>query len=162
MTPPAAAEPAAPAALDPGSFRDPSGFVFWRDGRPYRQIQQSFAAEWDSFAGSLLERRLIERERLLPYDPAPLDIAPVPGAHAVIAPERIEFISYPHEWTFGELRDGALLTLDAQLDALADGWSLRDASAFNVQFRDCRPILIDSLSFEPNEDGTPWVAYRKF
>ena len=48
MTPPRAADPAAPEAAaaatrDPGSFRDPSGFVFWRDGRPYRQIQARFA-----------------------------------------------------------------------------------------------------------------------
>jgi len=162
MTPPTAADPAASAARDPGSFRDPSGFVFWRDGRPYRQIQGRFASEWDAFAGSALEQRLIERGRLLPYETAPLELAEAPGAHAVIAPEPIDFVSYPYEWTFGELKDAALLTLDAQLDALADGWTLRDASAFNVQFRDGRPVLIDSLSFEPHEDGTPWVAYRQF
>lgn len=162
MTPPAAADPAASAARDPGSFRDPSGFVFWLDGRPYRQIQQRFATEWDGFAGSPLEARLIERGRLLPYESVSLDLAQAPGAHAVIAPEPIDFISYPYEWTFGELRDAALLTLDAQLDALGEGWSLRDASAFNVQFRGGRPVLIDSLSFEPHEEGTPWVAYRQF
>jgi hypothetical protein len=163
MTPPRAADPAAAAAArDPGSFRDPSGFVFWRDGRPYRQIQQRFASEWDAFAGSPLERRLMERGRLVPYDTVSVDLAEAPGAHAVIAPEPIEFVSYPYEWTFGELKDAALLTLDAQLDALADGWTLRDASAFNVQFRAGRPVLIDSLSFEPHEDGTPWVAYRQF
>jgi ribosomal protein L11 methylase PrmA len=164
MTPPRAADPAAPAPAtrDPGSFRDPSGFVFWRDGRPYRQIQEGFASDWDAFAGSALERRLIDSGRLLPYESVSLDLAELPGAHAVIAPEPIEFVSYPYEWTFGELKDAALLTLDAQLDALADGWTLRDASAFNVQFRAGRPILIDSLSFEAHEDGTPWVAYRQF
>ena len=136
--------------------------MFWRAGRPYRQIQSRFATEWDAFAGSPLERRLIERGRLLPYEPAPLELAQGAGAHAVIAPERIDFVSYPYEWAFGELKDAALLTLDAELDALADGWTLRDASAFNVQFRDGRPVLIDSLSFEPHEEGVPWVAYRQF
>jgi ribosomal protein L11 methylase PrmA len=168
MTPPAAADPApaadpaASAARDPGSFRDPSGFVYWHNGRPYRQIQERFAAEWKAFAGSRLERNLIENGRLLPYTDESLDLADAPGAYAVIAPEPLEFISYPYEWTFGELKDAALLTLDTQLDALADGWTLRDASAFNVQFRAGRPILIDSLSFEPHEDGVPWVAYRQF
>jgi hypothetical protein len=163
MTPPRAADPAATAAArDPGSFRDPSGFVFWRNGRPYRQIQQRFASEWDAFSGSSLEQRLIERGRLLPYETVSPELADAPGAHAVIAPEPIEFVSYPYEWTFGELKDAALLTLDAQLDALADGWTLRDASAFNVQFRAGKPVLIDSLSFEPHEDGVPWVAYRQF
>jgi ribosomal protein L11 methylase PrmA len=163
MTPPRAADPVAESgARDPGSFRDPSGFVFWRDGRPYRQIQQRFASEWDAFVGSPLERRLIERGRLLPYETVSLELAEGPGAHAVISPEPLEFVSYPFEWTFGELKDAALLTLDAQLDALADGWTLRDASAFNVQFRAVKPVLIDSLSFEPHEDGAPWVAYRQF
>ena len=81
MTPPRAADPAAEAAArDPGSFRDPSGFVFWRDGRPYRQIQQRFASEWDAFAGSPLERRLIERGGLLSYEPAPVEFALAPAA----------------------------------------------------------------------------------
>lgn len=42
------------------------------------------------------------------------------------------------------------------------GMSLRDASAYNVQFRRGRPILVDSLSFEPATPGAPWVAYRQF
>jgi hypothetical protein len=147
---------------DSASFRDPSGFIFWQDGQPYRQIQASFAAEWDAFEASELKTRLIANGRLIPHETVPIERAVAPGAHAVIRPERIEFISHPFEWTFGELRDAALLTLDAQLDALAAGWQLKDGSAYNVQFRDARPILVDSLSFEPHEDGAPWVAYRQF
>ena len=147
---------------DAGSFRDPSGFIFWQDGQPYRQIQRRFAAEWDAFEASPLKKRLIDGDRLIPYEPVSIERAQGPDAHAIIRPERIEFISYPYEWTFGELRDAALLTLDAQLEAMAEGWQLKDASAYNVQFRDARPILIDSLSFEPLEEGAPWVAYRQF
>jgi hypothetical protein len=172
MTAPGVADPAnphpapAPGAgaveRDAGSFRDPSGFIFWQDGQPYRQIQKRFAAEWDAFEASPLKRRLIDGALLIPYESVPLERANGPDAHALIRPERIEFISYPYEWTFGELRDAALLTLDAQLAAMADGWQLKDASAYNVQFRDAKPILIDSLSFEPLEEGAPWVAYRQF
>ena len=39
--------------------------------------------------------------------------------------------------------------------------SLKDASAYNVQFLRGRPVLIDTLSFEPLRPG-PWVAYRQF
>jgi hypothetical protein len=151
-----------PVQRDGASFRDPSGFVFWRDGQPYRQIQEVFAAEWDAFEASPLSRRLVDERLLIAYESVGVDQAAAPGAHAVIRPEPIEFVSYPYEWTFGELREAALLTLDVQLEAMAAGWSLRDASAYNVQFRDARPILIDSLSFEPLEDGAPWVAYRQF
>ena len=147
---------------DGASFRDPSGFVFWRDGQPYRQIQQAFATEWDAFEASALKPRLIEQRRLIGHEPAGLDLATAPGAHAVIRPERIEFISYPYEWTFGELREAALLTLDIQLEAMAAGWTLKDASAYNIQFHEARPIHIDSASFEPLDDGAPWIAYRQF
>jgi hypothetical protein len=40
--------------------------------------------------------------------------------------------------------------------------SLKDASAFNVQFLGGRPIFIDSLSFEAYREGEPWVAYGQF
>ncbi|HEY7736412.1 MAG TPA: hypothetical protein VH813_06425 [Candidatus Limnocylindrales bacterium] len=147
---------------DGASFRDPSGFVFWRDGRPYRQVQHAFAAEWDAFSASDLKRRLVDRRLLIPDEPADIGLAAAPGAHAVVRPERIDFVSYPFEWTFGELREAALVTLDLQLEAMADGWSLKDASAYNIQFQGARPILVDSLSFERLEDGAPWFAYRQF
>ena len=121
-----------------------------------------FAVEWDAFEASPLKQRLIDRRWLIRHEPVDLGLATTPGVHAVIRPERIECLSYPYEWTFGELRESALLTLDIQLEAMAAGWSLKDASAYNIQFRDARPIHIDSLSFEPLEDGAPWIAYRQF
>ncbi len=136
--------------------------MFWRDGQPYRQIDGTFATEWDAFEASALKHRLFEQRRLIRHEPVDLDLAPMPGAHAVIRPEPIEFLSYPYEWTFGELREAALLTLDIQLDAMAAGWTLKDASAYNIQFHDARPIHIDSASFERLEDGSPWIAYRQF
>ena len=60
------------------------------------------------------------------------------------------------------LKDAALATLDAQVAAAERGFALRDATAYNVQFRRGRPILIDTLSFERPEPGTPWIAYRQF
>jgi hypothetical protein len=136
--------------------------VFWRDGQPYRQIQDAFATDWDAFEASPLKPRLFEQRRLIRHERADVDLAPMPGAHAVIQPEPIEFLSYPYEWTFGELREAALLTLDIELEAMTAGWTLKDASAYNIQFRDARPIHIDSTSFEPLEEGSPWIAYRQF
>ncbi len=71
-------------------------------------------------------------------------------------------VSYPYEWSFGMLKDAALLTLDVHADAAADGFTLRDASSFNVLFSRGRPILIDTLSIAPAEPGAPWPAYRQF
>ena len=45
---------------------------------------------------------------------------------------------------------------------MAAGWTLKDASAYNIQFHEARPIHIDSASFERLEEGSPWIAYRQF
>jgi hypothetical protein len=75
--------------------------------------------------------------------------------------ERIPRITYPYEWSFGMLRDAALLTLDLMQAALADGVILKDASPFNVQFVGTRPVFIDVASFVPHQGG-PWEGYRQF
>src|SRR5262249_54457679 len=66
------------------------------------------------------------------------------------------------EWSFSQLQDAALLTLDVQRSALAFGMSLKDCSAYNIQFRAGQPVFIDTLSFETYREGEPWVAYRQF
>ncbi|HJR42510.1 MAG TPA: hypothetical protein VJ812_10455 [Gemmatimonadaceae bacterium] len=144
------------------SFRDPSGFVFIRDGVLYRQVNRVFAPAFDAFTSSGLCDELRDAGLLVPHDTVAMELAATDDAHAVLRPERVPFISYPYEWSFGQLRDAALLTLDLQRRALKRGFTLRDASAYNVQFRGAEPVFIDTLSFAPHEDGTPWVAYRQF
>ncbi|HTQ09256.1 MAG TPA: hypothetical protein VMI31_04225 [Fimbriimonadaceae bacterium] len=46
--------------------------------------------------------------------------------------------------------------------AIGKGMSLKDATAYNVQFVDGRPIMIDTSSFEEYREGMVWVAYRQF
>ena len=148
---------------DPGSFRDPSGFVYRRDDVLLRQVNRAYLEEWQALEASGLLASLIRSKRLIPHEDVALDLAASPGdAVAVIRPEPLEFVSYPYEWTFSQLKDAALLTLDVQDAAMAAGFTLKDASAFNVQFHGGRPLLIDSLSFERATPGAPWVAYRQF
>ncbi|MBC8217987.1 MAG: SAM-dependent methyltransferase, partial [Planctomycetes bacterium] len=83
-------------------------------------------------------------------------------AYKIVKPEPMSFISYPYEWCFSQLKEAALITLEIQKKSLKFGMSLKDASAYNVQFRNGRPLLIDTLSFEKYHEGQPWVAYRQF
>jgi len=147
---------------DPGSFRDPSGFVYRRGGHVYRQIEPSFAERWAAVEATGLLARLADAGKVLPYDEAPLELAATASAARVIRPAPVPFISYPYEWSFGQLRDAALLTLEIQQAALEVGLTLRDASAYNIQFLGSRPVHIDHLSLEPAEAGRPWIAYRQF
>ena len=55
-----------------------------------------------------------------------------------------------------------MATLAIQKAAMAHDMSLKDASAYNIQFHHGRPTLIDTLSFERYPEGKPWVAYRQF
>lgn len=143
------------------SFRDPSGFLFTRDVVLYRQVNQSYAAEYDLLINSGLYKRLSESGRLVPHEE--VDIEPAaPGAYKILRPERVKFISYPYEWSFGQLKDAALATLSIQKRAVKLGMSLKDASAYNIQFLDGKAALVDTLSFEKYAEGEPWVAYRQF
>ena len=145
----------------PGSFRDPSGFLFRRDGRLYRQVNESYRSDYDRLMESGLYRDLTEEGLLVPHDETS-EPQMSGGGSIVIQPETIPFISYAYEWSFSQLQDAALATLSIEKKALEHGMSLKDASAYNIQFRGCRPVLIDTLSFEQYREGEPWVAYRQF
>ena len=146
----------------PGSFRDPAGFVFQRDGTFFRQVNRSYQATFATLMDSGLYATLVEQGLLIPHESANLGLAPEPGAMAVIKPEQLGFVSYPFEWSFSQLKASALATLRVQRLALSHGLSLKDASAYNMQLHEGRPTLIDTLSFEPYESGLPWVGYRQF
>lgn len=145
-----------------GSFRDPSGFVFTRGGVIHRQVNTIHREEYDRLQSSGLYDALVGRGLLIPHTEVDLAAAAASGAYKVLRPEPVEFIAYPYEWCFSQLKDAALATLEIQDLALQHGMSLRDASAFNIQFHRGRPIFIDTLSFEAVPQGRPWVAYRQF
>lgn len=99
---------------------------------------------------------------LIPHQEVDQPAAEPEAAYKIIQPERVPFISYPYEWSFGQLKAAALVTLSIQKRALKVGMSLKDASAYNIQFVRGKAMLIDTLSFESYEEGQPWVAYRQF
>lgn len=145
-----------------GSFRDPAGFLFSHEGTIYRQVNHWGQADYDRLMTSGLYTALTDAGLLLPHEEVGLP-APRPElAYRILRPLQIPFISYPYEWCFSQLQDAALTTLRIQKRALDFGMSLKDSSAYNIQFYAGRPVLIDTLSFEPYQEGRPWVAYRQF
>ncbi len=144
------------------SFRDPSGFLFTRDGVLLRQVQERYRPHFERLMASGLYAALVAEGLLIPHEERPVAEAAAPGAAFILQPERLPFISMPYEWCFGQRKAAALTTLRIQELALAHGMTLKDATAFNIQFRGVRSVLIDTLSFETYEDGKPWVAYRQF
>ncbi len=144
------------------SFRDPGGFVFRHEGRLLRQVNRCAADDFRLLQGSGLYDELVAKGLLVAHREVSLDLARNADAIAVIEPDPIPFISYPYEWCFTQLKDAALATLRIQSLALGKGLVLKDASAYNIQFRQGQPVLIDTLSFTAYHDGEPWAAYRQF
>jgi hypothetical protein len=145
-----------------GSFRDPSGFLFRRDGVLYRQINCTYQEHYDRLMQSGLYTKLIEKGLLVPHVEQSVSSPQPETCYKIIRPEPIPFISYPYEWSFSQLRDAALLTLQLHALALEHEMVLKDASAYNVQFHKGKPVFIDTLSFANYHEGAPWAAYRQF
>jgi hypothetical protein len=147
------------------SFRDPSGFMFLHDNVLYRQINNSYSRHYDQLMSSGLYDALINDNRLIAHQEVdPQFLSGVDGSdrYAIIKPEVVPYISYPYEWCFSQLKDAALLTLSIQKTALEHDMTLKDASAYNIQFVGSKPVFIDTLSFERYREGDPWIAYRQF
>ena len=147
---------------NPGSFRDPSGYIFEYQGNIYRFVSKAYKPHYDQLHLSGLYDALIRINAIIATEEVTLDIIDDPELYKIIRPEHIPFISYPYEWSFGQLKEAALLTLKIQKMALQEGMVLKDASAYNIQFLHGRPVFIDTLSFEKYEEGQPWPAYKQF
>ncbi len=146
----------------PASFRDPSGFIFLRNKNILRAVRESYKDHYDYFISSGLYNRLTTDNLLIKHEEIDhIELDP-PDIYKVLQPNQIKFISYPYEWSFSQLKDAALTTLRIQRISLENNMILKDASAYNIQFQDGRPVFIDTLSFEKYIVGKPWVAYRQF
>jgi ribosomal protein L11 methylase PrmA len=139
------------------SFRDPDGFIFRKEGKLFRRVSEVGLPDYNTVKASGLYEALWEKEYLVRHTENHVD-----ERYVDLQPEELTFISYPYEWCFEQLKDAALLTLKVQNLALKFGMSLKDASAYNVQFVGTKPIFIDTLSFEPYQEGKPWVGYKQF
>ncbi len=142
------------------SFRDPSGFIFRVNNEIYRQVNYSYKDDYDLLMNSGLYDKLTEKGFLIKHIEIDKKVED-DNCYKTIKPEMIDFISYPYEWSFSMYKDAALLTLKIQKIALKYDMSLKDATAYNIQFKNGRPVFIDTLSFEKN-DNMPWVAYKQF
>src|SRR4030042_2240552 len=150
------------SSIDPASFRDPSGFVFRQDGSIYRQINATYKEDYDHLIDCGLRKTLVEAGVLIRHEEVAFESARPEMAYKLVKPEPVPFISHPYEWSFSALKDAALTTLHIQRKALDFGMSLKDCSAYNIQFMKGKPVFIDTLSFEKYREGKPWVAYRQF
>lgn len=138
----------------PNSIHDPDGYIVRQGNKLLRIISSEYLPHYEFLMESELYHNLVSKEWLLPHKKLEEVVT--------LEPKLVPFISYPYEWSFSQLKDTALLTLNIQKMALEYGMTLKDAPASNIQFINGKPILIDITSFETYQEGKPWQAYRQF
>ena len=143
------------------SFRDNNGFVFEQNGIFYRQVNRSYQENYDFFISSGLYAQLINSNLLIAHEEIAANSHDI-NCYKILKPLQLNFITYPASWSFSMLKDAALLTLSIQVEALRHDMILKDASSYNVQFLNGKPIFIDTLSFEKLKDNTKWLGFGQF
>ena len=127
----------------------------------YRIINKNYANIFEKATETGLFKKLVDDKMLVNFeDSSELELNDS-DIFKIIKQEKIKFISFPYEWSFDMLKDAALMTLEIQKKCIEFGFSLKDASAYNIQFHNGKPILIDITSFEEYREE-PWIAYRQF
>ncbi|MDG4766298.1 class I SAM-dependent methyltransferase [Solwaraspora sp. WMMD406] len=156
--------PLSTARPEPGSFRDPANQVFYVGDQVLRGMDPQAAEDWQTISGGAFLPPLIAAGKVIGTETADLTDLPEAAGRwtTVLRHERVPFVSYPYEWSFAMLRDAARLHLEILQAALADGVTMRDGSAYNLQWRGAEPVFIDVGSFQPGGDGEPWAGYRQF
>ncbi len=151
------------AEAEKSSFRDSESTVAYVDTRVVRTLRGQAAHDWERLQASGLLDRLVGASKVVGTRVADPELAAgLDGAsETVLEHERVPFVSYPFEWSFGMLRDAALLHLDLLEEALARGMTLKDGHAYNLQWWGTRPTFIDVSSFTQATTG-PWPGYRQF
>jgi ribosomal protein L11 methylase PrmA len=153
----------------PSSFRDPFGSVFEIKGRIFRGIKKEKELLTHQFLGSSFfkcnaGKKIVNTKEISITEilDAGLSRDVADNFSLWVEHERIDFITYPYEWSFEFLRQAATFYLDLYIEALENGFQIKDASGFNIQYLGSTPIFIDTLSFEIYNDGDRWVGYKQF
>ncbi|WP_397301396.1 class I SAM-dependent methyltransferase [Nonlabens ulvanivorans] len=139
------------------SYRDPSGYIFKQEGEYLRHINQPYFIEYNTIKNSGIYEQLWNKNWLIKHE----EIS-VSEDKIILRPDQLDFITYPYEWSFTAYKHAAQLTLRIQLFLLENGFSLKDASAFNITFHKGKAIFIDTLSIERYRDNEPWKGLKQF
>jgi len=158
--------------MQPGfaSFRDPDGSVFSLAGRIFRSVTPSGAATLRAALETPAAARMLADGRIVatsPVDAEALGSAAsecrAAGQTEFFEHERIPFPSYPYEWPPEMLHAAAGLTIDLARELLTCGFGIKDATPYNVLFREPDPVFVDVLSFEVRDPNDPiWLPYAQF
>ncbi|MDD5560575.1 MAG: class I SAM-dependent methyltransferase [Candidatus Omnitrophica bacterium] len=153
------------------SFRDPVGFVVRLDKQIFRIIGKDSCNDLESFLSSDIGKKLLNKEKVIATrflkQPEKKEIgyriSLKEEEFEIVEHKAIYFPSYPYEWAPEMIYTAACLTVDIAVDILPAGYTLKDATPYNIMFEGPNPILIDMLSFEKRDPrDSVWLPYGQF
>ena len=159
--------PNANAQVNAGSFRDRDGRVYQYQGRIFRGLSEAALQSFRQLQEKPFYTKLLESGKVIGSHELTAQENPLPEHlrrqwTGFLEHDPVKVISYPYEWTFSMLRAAASLQLHLVERAVSNGFTLKDATPYNIQFVDRKPVFIDIPSFEPLDEGEPWSGYRQF
>ena len=151
--------------IDEGSFRDPDARVAYINNSVYRIVYPNGFKKFD-FIKRILENKsiaeyLIDTEEVSQQEVELLELD-IDTNVKVFKHKKVDFISYPYEWSFHRLKDAALHHLNLHINLLKNDATLIDAYSYNIQFNNYSPIFIDLMSIKKYSEGEFWVGHKQF
>ena len=149
---------------DPGSFRDSAGNVINFRDKIYRILNKegvtriSFLKEKD-FLEECISKNFLINSKFINSSSINLNLKNV---EEVVEHKKLDYISYPYEWSFDQLKDAAIHHLNFHIYLLNNEATLIDSSAFNIQYDGYRPTFIDILSIKKYQHGEYWKGHKQF
>lgn len=158
------------------SFRDPSGKLFFHQEQVFRLVNKVGQNDLNAALESSKLQEFLDLGRLVNvYQLESTEIESLKNVvkekyeilpdkiSSIVKHDKIEFQSYPYEWTPEMLYSAASLTLDLAEKLLTEGLGLKDATPFNILFRGTKPVFVDWLSFEKRDEFDPiWLSQAQF
>ena len=151
--------------IDDGSFRDPDARVAYFNDSVYRIVYPSGFKKFDLIKKTLqndsISKYLVETEEVDQEELRLLEIENNKNVR-VFKHKKIDYISYPYEWSFHRLKDAALHHLNLHINLLKNDATLIDAYSYNIQFNSNTPIFIDLMSIKDYSEGEFWTGHKQF
>ena len=151
--------------FEDGSFRDPIARVAYFEDSILRVVKSKGFKQFQ-FIKKILENTsisnyIIDTEEIR-YEELNLNGLEKEEDFKIFKHKKIDYISYPYEWSFNRLKDAAIHHLDLHIKLLEQNATLVDAYSYNVQFDFYKPKFIDVMSIREYSEGEFWSGHKQF
>ena len=151
--------------FEEGSFRDPAAKVAYFDDAVLRIVNSTGFKKFE-FIEKILKvdsvSKFLVKTEVVPFEKQHHLNLDKNNQTKVFLHKKIEYISYPYEWSFNRLKDAALHHLKLHINLLEQNATLIDAYSYNIQFNFYEPTFIDVMSIKEYSEGEFWAGHKQF